>query len=128
MSLGGYTAALLATLEPDLACAVLVLPLASIADFARQHGRLGSTAEAPAVHAALEAVYRPSSPFARPSRVEPDRVWITAARGDRITGIAHAERLAAHFGVTPKVGAGGHLLQIGIGWPQIVAFTAERLR
>ena len=34
MSLGGYTTALLATLDDDLARIALVIPLASLADFA----------------------------------------------------------------------------------------------
>ena len=44
MSLGGYTTSLLATLENDLAFAVPMIPLASLADFARDQGRLGSNA------------------------------------------------------------------------------------
>src|SRR5262249_1396975 len=40
MSLGGYTTALLATLEPTLAFAVPMIPLASVADFALEQGRL----------------------------------------------------------------------------------------
>jgi pimeloyl-ACP methyl ester carboxylesterase len=128
MSLGGHTAALLATLEPDLACAVLIVPLASIADFARAHGHLGEGPVADELYDGLEAVYRAVSPVARPPHVDRDRVWVAAARGDRITGVEHAERLAAHFGTRPRIGAGGHRLRIGIAWAEAVRFTAERLR
>jgi hypothetical protein len=122
-SLGGYTAALLATVEADLAFLALVVPLASIADFARAHDRLGEGSDADALHAALEAVHRPTSPLSRPPRLPPERVRIVAVRGDRVTGVAQAERLARHFGVAPVVGPGGHLLQVGVDWPGTVAFT-----
>ena len=114
MSLGGYTTALLATLEADLAFAGLIIPLASIADYARAHGRLGDGLTADALHAALEATLRPVSPLARPSRVPSDRVHIIAARGDAITGVVLAERLAAHFGVNVEVRSGSHTVQIGL--------------
>lgn len=114
MSLGGYTTALLATLEPDLALAGLVIPLASIADYARAQGRLGEGATADALHAALESTLRSVSPLARPSRVPRERVKIIAARGDVITGVAQAERLAAHFGVDVEVRSGSHTLQVGL--------------
>lgn len=55
MSLGGYTAALLGTLVQDLASLLLVVPLASLALFARQHGRFG-------------AGRNPPRPCRRPSR------------------------------------------------------------
>jgi dienelactone hydrolase len=117
MSLGGYTTALLATLPAlDLAFAGMVVPLASLAGFARRHGRLGDGAMAERLEAALERVYRPSSPFARAPAVASDRVVILAARGDRVTGVDQAERLAAHFGVTPRIGPGSHLVQRGLDW------------
>jgi len=111
MSLGGYSAALLATLEADLAFAVPLIPLASIADFARDQGRLGTGKNALLQHVALEAANRVVSPLARPSLVPPERVLIAAAANDRVTPIAHAERLAAHFGVTLLRVHGGHIVQ-----------------
>lgn len=114
MSLGGYTAALLATLEADLAFAGLVIPLASIADYARAQGRLGDGPVADALHTALEVALRPVSPLSRPPLVPPARVKIIAARGDAITGVAQAERLAAHFGVEVEVRSGSHTLQVGL--------------
>jgi dienelactone hydrolase len=111
MSLGGYSTALFATLEADLAFAVPLIPLASVADFARDQGRLGSGENAALQHAALEAANRVVSPFARPSLVPRERVLIAAAAADRVTPIAHAERLAAHFDVPLLRVHGGHLLQ-----------------
>jgi hypothetical protein len=126
-SLGGYTAGLLGTLDADLACLVLVLPLASMADFARDQGQLGAGREADALHDLLEVAHRPTSPLSRSPRVVPERVRILAARGDRITGVAHAERLGAHFGVAPAIGRGGHVLQVGADWPGTVSFVRARL-
>jgi dienelactone hydrolase len=111
MSLGGYSTALLATLEADLAFAVPLIPLASVADFALEQGRLGTGENAALQHAALEAANRVVSPLARPSLVPKERILIAAATGDRVTPIAHAERIAAHFGVPLLRVHGGHLVQ-----------------
>ncbi len=115
MSLGGYTTALLATVERELAFAVPIIPLASIADFARDHGRLGAGHEQPLQHKALERATWMVSPLARPGLVAPERVLVVGAEADRITPIAHAERLARHFGAPMHRLPGGHLLQLGRG-------------
>ncbi len=111
MSLGGYSTALFATIEPDLAFAVPLIPLVSVADFARDQGRLGTGERAALQHAALEAANRVVSPLARPSLVPRERTLIVAAEDDRVTPIAHAERLASHFDVPLLRLHGGHLLQ-----------------
>lgn len=116
MSLGGYTTALLATLEPRLAFAVPFIPFASLADIARLGGRLvGSPAEQDTQHRALDAAHHVISPFARPSLLAADRVLVVAGEADRITPRAQAERLATHFGAPLSTFAGGHLLQFGRG-------------
>jgi len=112
MSLGGYTTALLATLEPDLAFAVPLIPLASMADYARDQGSLGTGERAAAQHAALEEANWVVSPFARPSRVQPRRVLVVGAEADRVTPIAHAERIASHLGAPLLRVGGGHLVQV----------------
>jgi dienelactone hydrolase len=113
MSLGGYTTSLLATVERELAFAVPIIPLASVADFARDQGRLGTSAQAELQHAALEDANRVVSPFARPSLVPKERVLVIGATADRITPIAHAERIARHFDAPLVRFHGGHLLQFG---------------
>jgi dienelactone hydrolase len=113
MSLGGYTAALVATVEGAVDFVVPIIPLASIADFARDRGHLGAGAEAVAQHAALERVNRVVSPLARPLRVAAERALVVAAENDRITPVAHAARIATHFGCTMTTMRGGHLVQIG---------------
>jgi pimeloyl-ACP methyl ester carboxylesterase len=114
MSLGGYTASLLATVEPELSFCIPVIPLASLADFAREQGELSSdpTAEADE-HALLERVYRVVSPIERKSLIAPGRTLVVAAKADRITPVAHARKLAAHFGSPLVSWHGGHLLQLG---------------
>jgi pimeloyl-ACP methyl ester carboxylesterase len=112
MSLGGYTTALLGTLEPNLSFAVPVIPLASIADFARDQGRLGTGESATIQHRALEQANWVVSPFARKSLLSPERVLVVGARADRITPLAHAERIATHFDAPLVCLTGGHLMQL----------------
>jgi pimeloyl-ACP methyl ester carboxylesterase len=116
MSLGGYTAALAATVLPELAFVVPVIPVTSLADFARDQGRLGTTPEEEALeHAALDAVYRVISPLHRAPLASPERCLVIAAKADRITPMRHAERLAEHFGAPLETWHGGHVLQFGRG-------------
>ncbi len=114
MSLGGYTTALAATVEPRLAFAVPIIPLASLADFARDQGRLGEHPEQTELqHRALETVHEVVSPLHRKPLVSGERVLIVGARADRITPVEHARRLAHHFGAPLESWHGGHLLQFG---------------
>ncbi|HMJ15953.1 MAG TPA: YqiA/YcfP family alpha/beta fold hydrolase [Polyangiaceae bacterium] len=114
MSLGGYTAALAATVESDLAFSIPIIPLASLADWARDQGRLGQHPEQTALqHRALEAVHEVVSPLHRPPLIAPERVLVIAAKADRITPIQHAMRLSRHFNARLQTMPGGHLLQIG---------------
>ena len=114
MSLGGYTTALLATVDDGLGFAVPMIPLASIAHMARSLGRFtGTPEEQRAQFEALDRVHRAVSPLSRPARIDPDRVLVAAAEGDRITPIEHARALAAHFGAPLHVFQGGHILQFG---------------
>ncbi len=114
MSLGGYTAALLATVEARLDFVVPVIPLSSLGDFAREQGSLSQVPEeAAAEHAALESIYRRVSPLARPSLIAPERCLVVAAKADRVTPAAHARRLSVHLRAPLQAFYGGHLLQLG---------------
>jgi pimeloyl-ACP methyl ester carboxylesterase len=114
MSLGGFSAALAATLEPKLAFAVPMIPLASIADVAKLNGHLGATPEeTDAQYRALEAVHRVTSPLYRPLAIAPEKVLIIGGEADRITPIENARKLAAHFGCQIETMPGGHLVQFG---------------
>jgi pimeloyl-ACP methyl ester carboxylesterase len=122
MSLGGYATALMATLERDLAFAVPIIPLSSVADFALDQGRLGTGERAHAQHAALEAANRVVSPLARPSLVPKERILVIGAEADQVTPIRYAERLAYHFDAPMLRLPGGHVLQ---AW-RTPAFRAVR--
>jgi len=114
MSLGGYTTSLALTADADLAFGVPFIPLASIADFAREGGRLtGTPAEQDAQHLAIERAHAPVSPFSRRPLVAPEAIHVVAARSDRITPPSHARRLAHHFDADMTTFYGGHLLQLG---------------
>ena len=114
MSLGGYSTSLALTVEPRLAFGVPIIPLASIADFAREQGRLGANShETAAQHAALERVYSIVSPLHREPAIERRRILVIGAKADRITPVSHARRLANHFGAQLEAWHGGHLLQFG---------------
>jgi len=114
MSLGGYSTALAATVEPELAFAVPIIPLASIADVARLNGHLGGfPEEEEAEHRALEHVHRIVSPLHRPSAISSRKVLIIAAEHDQITPIRHARKLATHFHCRMETMHGGHLVQLG---------------
>jgi pimeloyl-ACP methyl ester carboxylesterase len=115
MSLGGYTTSLAATLDHRLGFAVPIIPLASIADFARDQGRLGDGEQMELQHAALEAANWVVSPLARKAKVPSDRILVIGAEADQITPMAHAERLASHFDARLLRLPGGHLLQFGRG-------------
>jgi hypothetical protein len=116
MSLGGYTAALATTVAPHFDFLVPIIPLASLADFAREHGELPEAPEPRAVeYALLERVYRHVSPVHRPPLIANERVLVIGAKADRITGFSHARRLAAHFRAPLCAWHGGHLWQLGRG-------------
>jgi pimeloyl-ACP methyl ester carboxylesterase len=114
MSLGGYAAALAATVISSLDFVVPIIPLASLADFAFEQGSLSESPELRArEHALLERVYAPASPLARKSLVVSERVLVLGGKADRITPLSHARRLAHHFRAPLAAWHGGHLLQLG---------------
>ena len=116
MSLGGYVSALMATVEPRLDFAVPMIPLSSVADFAKQRGLLnGSRTDHLYQHVMLDRVYRVVSPLHAPALVPPEGRLVLAARDDRICPISHAERLAEHFEAPLVRFAGSHLMQYGRG-------------
>ncbi len=126
MSLGGYTAALTATVDPDLAFLVPVIPLACLVDFAVEQGHLPiGSPRALRLERALRRAYGSVSPCGRPPLVEGRRVLVIGARADQITRVNHARRLAHHFSAPLHVWPGGHLVQ----WGRAEAFArlAEHL-
>lgn len=114
MSLGGYTAALAATVDADFDVVVPIVPLASLADFALEQGDLPEAPETRALeHRLVEEAHRLVSPVHRTPLVPAGRTLVLGARADRITPIAHARRLAAHFQAPLATLPGSHLVQLG---------------
>ncbi len=112
MSLGGYTAALWSTVDPRLSLVAPFIPLASTADFLRDNGQLRGTPEQVArQHLVIEDVFASVSPLTRPCQVPLEGRMVFGGVHDRVTPLAHAERLAAHFGVEVRTFPGAHILQ-----------------
>jgi len=114
VSLGGYGASLLSTLDTRLKLAVLFIPLAAIEDFAYAHGRLIGTSEQQDLQReAMRKANWPISPLTRPPVISGDQVVLIAGDGDHITGSSHSSKLASHFNAELSPFIGGHLLHFG---------------
>ncbi len=112
MSLGAYSLALWATLDP-LDHLALFTPASSMATIAHEHGQLGVGEVGARLAPLLEAALAPISPLARTPRLDGSRVMVVAGAEDRITPERHAARFAEHFhGELLRI-PGGHLLQFG---------------
>jgi hypothetical protein len=116
MSLGGYTTALLATVEPELAFAVPMIPLTSLPDMMWSQGADDPRLARAVAHgwslAMLRDIFAVHGPLLRAPLVPYERRLIIAALGDRICPPAHAEALWRHWG-EPRIHwyPGGHLAQ-----------------
>lgn len=141
MSLGGYTAALWASvagrppgalpggsasdggaLEHDLGgidFAVAMIPAVSMAWLMWRHGEGNpmrrAAARAGVTEDLLADAFAVHAPTTRPPRLPGARLAVIAGRGDRITPPEHAEALARHWGVEVGWFPGGHLAQLGRG-------------
>ena len=120
MSLGGYTTALWASVDPALDFAVAMIPAVSMSDLMWRHGE-DSPARRRAAAAGVSGellgdVFAVHAPTTRPPLVPLERRMIVAGEGDRITPPDQAERLRAHWGdCAIHWFPGGHLAQIGRG-------------
>lgn len=112
MSLGGYTTALFSTVDGRLCLAAPFIPLGSTADFLRDNGQLrGTPEEQREQHALIEGIFASVSPFTRPCRVPTEGRMVFGGEHDRVTPLAHAQRIADHFGVPLTTFPGAHVLQ-----------------
>jgi dienelactone hydrolase len=125
MSLGGFTTALLATVEPAIDAAIPIIPFASLPGLLWEHGD-GTEARDRAERAGVtferfQAAFTATSPLARRPVLRPQQICIVAGERDRITPLVHANRLREHFGegsdqpVELVTFEGAHLLQAGRG-------------
>ncbi len=118
LSLGGYLAALLASLGDDLDFVVPIVPPACMGDlawrfFAATHA--GRDAQAPTLtREELRACFRLHSPLAHRRRLPRERLLIVAGRGDRIVPPEHPYALWRHWD-EPAIHwfSGSHLAPFG---------------
>lgn len=112
MSLGGYTASLLATVTSDLDFMLSYIPIASIPDVMHDNGLVPGSGD---IQRTLYEGYReqlvPITPVCRTPKIEPKRVSIISGELDRLATVQHGTRLAEHFGTTLVTFPGGHIVQ-----------------
>jgi len=118
MSLGGYTAAVAASVEPRLDFAVAMIPLVSVADLLWTHGAknpLRQEAEANGFTLeVLRSLYSAHSPLELEPVLPRERLMLVAGRGDRICPPDHVEKLRAHWkGSRVHWFDGSHILHFG---------------
>ncbi len=113
MSLGGFSTALLATVEP-LDFAAMMIPVASFAELFWTHGagrpELRSAMAEGITLARVKAALEVTTPLSRRPLLDAERVLVIDAEGDRIAPREHAEWLAGHFGARRITLPGGHVL------------------
>ena len=113
LSLGGYNAALLSSVEPGLACVIAGIPLADFSRVLTAHAPAGLTAEFAALGMDLETLsetLRPVSPLALPSMVAPEARAVFGGVADRVVPPEHQRDLIEHWGAPRHVWyPGGHL-------------------
>jgi hypothetical protein len=118
IGLGGYLAALFASIEPRLCCAITLAPVVSLTDLMRRdlseekrlaRESLGLTEEV------LEQVYAPHAPLRYTPRVARPGRLIVAGLADRISPPDQAQALFEHW-ERPAIHwfPGSHLVPIGL--------------
>jgi hypothetical protein len=100
-SLGALVAALVASLEDDLACVIAGIPVVDLPDLFRRHSR-SQTARLAAHYGLLgdlaDEVHRVVSPLAMSCKVPLERRYLFAGLGDRMSTFGQARRLWLHWG------------------------------
>jgi dienelactone hydrolase len=120
MSLGGYTTALWATIDPQLAFAVAMIPAVSMSDLMWRHGEDSAArrraAQAGVSEELIASVFAVHAPTTRRVLLPRERRMIVAGLGDAITPADQARKLHTHWRECPiHWFPGGHLAQIGRG-------------
>ena len=130
VSLGGYTAALLACLEADLACVIAGIPAVDFVRLMRDHGPQFLLRAATRVGFSFDDVERllqVISPLTLRPRVRKRRRYVYAGLADRLASPDHARDLWRHWG-KPKAAwyQGSHLSYL---WEaDVKTFLEEALR
>ena len=112
MSLGGYTASLLATVTSDVDFVLSYIPICSVPDVMNDNDLVPGSGD---IQRTLYEGYReqlvPITPVCRMPKVEPKRVSVISGEFDRLATIRHGQRLADHFGTELVKFPGGHIVQ-----------------
>jgi pimeloyl-ACP methyl ester carboxylesterase len=112
MSLGGYTASLLATVTSDVDFVLSYIPICSVPDVMNDNDLVPGTGE---IQRRLYEGYRdqlvPITPVCRTPTVEPRRVSIISGEFDQLATMEHGRRLAGHFDSQLVTFPGGHIFQ-----------------
>ncbi len=112
MSLGGYTASLLATVTSDLDFMISYIPIASLPDVMFENDLVPGAGENQEV---LYRGYRqqlvPITPVYREPMIGPERIRVISGELDRLATMKHGARLSNHFGAKHITYPGAHLLQ-----------------
>jgi pimeloyl-ACP methyl ester carboxylesterase len=112
MSLGGYTASLLATVTSDVDFVLSYIPIASVPDVMNDNDLVPGSGD---MQRHLYEGYReqlvPITPACRMPKVESKRVSIISGEFDRLATVKHGQKLADHFGTELVKFPGGHIVQ-----------------
>ncbi len=113
LSLGGYTAALTAALEEGLACVIAGIPATDLVDLYRRHSPVKvrrRALETGALGPKAAAVHRVVSPLVLTAKPPPERRFLFAGIGDRMSTSRQARKLWEHWD-RPKMAwyPGGHV-------------------
>jgi hypothetical protein len=118
MSLGGYIAAMLASVEPRLAFSIPMIPMVSMGDLLWSHGKdhpVRKEAEARGVTLELvNQLYSAHGPLELTPVLPRERLMIVAGKGDQICTTEQIDRLWRHWD-EPRIHwfSGGHVLHFG---------------
>jgi dienelactone hydrolase len=126
LSLGGYTAALTASLEDDLACVIAGIPAVDLVDLYRRHSPSHvrrHARESGALGPKATAVHGVVSPLVLDPKPPRDRRYLFAGTGDRMSTAGQARRLWEHW-ERPRMAwyPGGH---VGFFWASDVSRFVE---
>lgn len=100
VSLGGYTSALVASLEEGLSAVIAGIPVTDLPDLYRRHSTPAvrrRALDAGALGPRADAVHSVVSPLVLPPLVARDRRYIFAGVGDRMSTAGQARRLWEHW-------------------------------
>jgi hypothetical protein len=129
VSLGALPAAMMASLEPELALILIGVPLADVVDALWRHAppeRLRAFEASGVTRALAEEWLAPLTALGHAPKLPPERLALFAATGDRIVPPHHAAQLWEHWG-RPRLQwlDGGHLTFFSD--PRFRRFEAETL-